>query len=43
MTAAAAHDHDIDRDTPMTGRYVRALILEAAVIVALWMFGRLFS
>jgi hypothetical protein len=36
-------DARIDKDTPMTGRYVRVLIIEACIIVALWVFGRLFS
>ena len=30
-------------DTPMTKTYVGVLIVEAAVIVALWLFGRAFS
>jgi hypothetical protein len=30
-------------DTPMTATYVRVLIVEAALIVALWLFGRMFS
>jgi hypothetical protein len=30
-------------DTPMTATYVRALIVEAAIILALWLFGRVFS
>ena len=34
---------DLERDTPMTRTYVRVLIVEAAIIVALWMFGSLFS
>jgi hypothetical protein len=33
----------VERDTPMTGIYVRVLILEAAIVVALWYFGRMFS
>lgn len=33
----------IERDTPMTGIYVRVLILEAAIVMALWFFGRIFS
>lgn len=33
---------DLERDTPMTRTYVRVLIVEAAIIVALWMFGSLF-
>ena len=30
-------------DTPMTATYVRVLILEAAIMVALWLFARAFS
>jgi hypothetical protein len=33
----------VERDTPMTGIYVRVLILEAAIVIALWYFGRVFS
>jgi hypothetical protein len=32
-----------ERDTPMTGRYVAVLIIEALIIVALWMLGRMYS
>ena len=39
-TAGGRH---IDRDTPMTGIYVRVLLVEAAIVVALWYFGRMFS
>ena len=31
------------QDNPMTGTYVQVVILEAAIIVALWFFGSLFS
>ena len=30
-------------DTPMTATYVSVLILEAAILVALWLFGRAFA
>jgi len=30
-------------DNPMTATYVKVVILEAAIIVALWLFGRVFS
>jgi hypothetical protein len=30
-------------DTPMTATYVSVMILEAAILVALWIFGRAFS
>ena len=32
-----------ERDTNMTPTYVRVLVLEAAIIAALWIFGRLFA
>jgi hypothetical protein len=32
-----------DRDTPMTATYIRVLVLEAAILVALWLFARAFS
>jgi hypothetical protein len=32
-----------ESDTPMTKTYVGVLALEAAVIVVLWLFGRMFS
>ena len=40
---AAAAGGDGERDTPMTGIYVRVLLVEAAIVVALWYFGRAFS
>jgi hypothetical protein len=30
-------------DTPMTATYVGVMILEATILVALWLFGRAFS
>jgi hypothetical protein len=30
-------------DTPMTATYIRVLIVEVALVVALWLFGRMFS
>ena len=30
-------------DTPMTATYVQVIVLEAAIIAALWFFGRIFS
>ena len=30
-------------DTPMTATYIRVLVLEAAILVALWLFARAFS
>jgi hypothetical protein len=32
-----------DSDTPMTANYVGVLVLEAVIILALWLFGRMFS
>jgi hypothetical protein len=32
-----------EHDTPMTATYIQVLVVEAAVIVALWLFGRMFS
>jgi hypothetical protein len=36
-----AHDPD-ERDTDMTATYIRVVIVEAAIIVALWILGRAF-
>jgi hypothetical protein len=30
-------------DTAMTATYIRVLVLEAAILVALWLFARAFS
>ena len=30
-------------DTPMTSTYVSVMLVEAAILVALWLFGRAFS
>jgi hypothetical protein len=30
-------------DTPMTGRYVAVVVLEAAIIALLWLLGRAYS
>ena len=36
--------HDTpESDTPMTGRYVAVIILEAIIIAALWALGRIYS
>jgi len=32
-----------EQDTPMTKTYVGVLVLEAIIITALWIFGRLFA
>ncbi len=34
---------NIERDTPMTSTYIQVLVLEALILVALWVFGRMFS
>jgi hypothetical protein len=37
-------DRDVpESDTPMTATYVQVLVLEAVIIAALWIFGRMFS
>jgi hypothetical protein len=33
----------LDADTPMTKTYIGVLVLEAVIITALWIFGRLFA
>jgi hypothetical protein len=33
----------VERDTPMTSTYIQVLVLEAIIVVALWVFGRMFS
>jgi hypothetical protein len=32
-----------DNDSDLTATYVRVLVIEAAIIAALWVFGRMFS
>ena len=32
-----------DGDSNLTPTYVKVLVLEAAIIVVLWVFGRMFS
>ena len=32
-----------ESDTPMTATYIRVLVLEAAILVILWLFARAFS
>jgi hypothetical protein len=32
-----------EQDTKMTSIYIQVLALEAVIIVALWVFGRMFS
>ena len=33
----------VEGDTPMTATYVRVVIVEAAIIIALWFLGRAFG
>jgi len=30
-------------DNPLSGTYVRVILLEAAIIALLWLFGRMYS
>ena len=32
-----------EKDTPMTATYITVLVVEAAILIALWSFGRMFS
>jgi hypothetical protein len=32
-----------DDDTPPTGTYIKVVVLEAAIVFALWLIGRMFS
>jgi hypothetical protein len=32
-----------DLDKPLSGVYVRTIVLEAAIIVVLWLLGRMYS
>ena len=34
---------DNAKDTPLTGTYIKVVLLEAAIIIALWLLGRAFS
>jgi len=38
-----ALNSELDRDTPMTSTYIQVLVLEALIIAALWVFGRMFA
>jgi hypothetical protein len=33
----------VEEDTPMTATYIQVLALEALIIAALWVFGRMFA
>ena len=39
---SAPIDDPAEQDTPMTGTYVCVLIVEVIILLALWIFGRLF-
>jgi hypothetical protein len=39
----SALNPELGHDTPMTSTYIQVLALEAVIIFALWMFGRMFS
>ena len=41
--APGAQHEAPERDTPMTTTYVQVLVVQAAILVALWLFGRMFS
>jgi hypothetical protein len=41
--ASAGPAQPPESDTPMTATYVRVLVFEAAILIALWFFGRMFS
>ena len=43
MSANTRMDEATEHDSPMTGTYVRVLIVEAVIVVALWIFGTMFS
>jgi hypothetical protein len=34
---------ELGQDSPMTSTYVGVLALEGVIVVALWIFGRMFS
>ena len=41
--ASARQAQPPESDTPMTATYVQVLVVEAAILTALWFFGRMFS
>ncbi len=43
MKAKTALDDSLERDTPMTATYLGVLLVEAVILGALWVLGRLFS
>ena len=38
-----AEARHVERDTPMTGIYIRVLLVEVVIVMALWYFGRMYS
>ncbi len=34
---------DDERETPMTGTYIAVLVVEAGIILALWLLGRMYA
>jgi hypothetical protein len=40
MTTTGQHEPG---DTPMTGTYIAVLIVEAIIIAALWVLGRIYA
>ena len=32
-----------ERDTDMTATYVKVMVLETAIVIGLWIFGKMFS
>jgi hypothetical protein len=43
VSASGPREHRAGGDTDMTGTYVKVIIVEAAILIALFVFGRLFS
>jgi len=39
----AAPDPHVDDDTPLTGRYVAVIVLEAIIIALLYVVGRFYA
>jgi hypothetical protein len=43
VSAVRPGDLPTERDTNMARTYVQVMVVEAAVVIALWLFGRMFS
>jgi hypothetical protein len=43
VSAVKPGDLPTERDTNMAKTYVQVMVIEAAIIVGLWVFGRMFS